>query len=234
MEHKPPLFRCTPAQACLAIVPACIVLAALILVFIVFVKGQRFTDFRISDADSHGYVTVTEVHGTAQSAGLKVNDRIRWSSLNLGERLDVGWARKRFNNQPLSLVARRGNEQRKITIIAHDHPNGPDFVFSAGLHLLIALATLVIGTLLVLLRPSKATWAWFIVSLWIAGSGLNDPDYDPTRGFSFLPAGAFLIISQVFMLLQPAAYLSLAVFAMYFPNRRPQGLARLFDRLVPY
>jgi hypothetical protein len=240
IEHRRQLFQRAPVQSCFAIIAACMVLAALILYYVGGFKGYEARGFLPHPADSRGYVSVDYV--MAEDTGLRVNDLIRWRSLDLATRLVFVQYRWVTPGKPIVYPVQRGNEQIEITRIPETDPSGANWPQSSGnpvplfvLQLFVAVVILVVGTLLVLLRPSKVTWAWFFLSLWIAASV-----YSFKRGlalvaaFSSLPPMLHLVVSELFNLLQPAAYFGLLVFALYFPNRRPLGLLGVIDRLIPY
>ena len=238
MEHRRPLFRCTPAQACFAVITACIVVAALILYGVERFKGYEGRAFLPSPADSQGYVRVDYVMQPASDAGLRINDRIQWRSVDLSARLIFIGYRWALPGKPIIYPIQRGNEHLNIIRIPKVDigPTAWDqAIYIFWLQLFVSVAVLVVGTLLVLLRPSKVTWAWFFLSLWIASS-----TYSYNRGlvlvaaFSYLPPWLHLVSAELFNLLRPAAYLGLLVFVLYFPNRQPQGVSRAISRLVPY
>ncbi len=238
MERKRPLFRCTPAQAFLAIVPACIVLVALISFSVGTLNGHGFDPGFTWGYDqplSNGYITVRDVSPAARAVGLRTNDRILWGSLDLKTRLILITERWAHFGTPIALVVQRGNARHKVTIVPR-----PDLsltvqdILTGALQLTAVLVTLFVGTLLVMLRPSKATWAWFIVSLWLASTWLSDQNYTPFSSFSSLPVATYLVVALLALLLETAAYLSLSVFAIYFPNRQPGTLGRIYNRAIPY
>lgn len=238
MEHKRPFFRCTPAQAFLAIIPACIVLVAVILFSFGTLKGHGFDPGFTWGYDqplSNGYITVQDVSPAVRAAGLRTNDRILWRPLDLETRMILTTERWAHFGKPISLHVQRGNVRHNVTIVPRpDTPLASKAILLGALQLCAVLVALFVGTLLVLLRPSKATWAWFIVSLWLASTWLSDQDYAPLSSFSFMPIAVYLVFAQLELLLETAAYLSLSVFAIYFPNRHPSALGRVFNKLVPY
>jgi hypothetical protein len=184
--------------------------------------------------DVQGYTTVDHVWPPAARAGLKAGDRIPLRSLDLGTRMVLQSARYAPFWKSLTFQTGRANQQRLITmqyIPSRFAAQDVYFEVLGGLTMLIAL---VIGTLLVMLRPSAATWGWYLWSLFVAGSGLANPWPSPTIGLSFLPVSLHLVISEVFTLLWPAGALGLLIFAICFPDRQPQGLSRVIARTALY
>jgi len=235
--QKPRLFRCTPRQAILAIVPACLVLAAILSwTFYGFpwdyAPGAWFT----VQGDGRGYAIVNKVEPPAASAGLKVGDRIPMRSLDLGSRMVISWTRDGPFWKSLSFQTERASQRRLITIQYRPAPYtwGAMDLYNFFVYTPVILLVLIIGTLLVLLRPSAATWGWYLWSLYVSGSGLGNPWPAVTSGLSFLPVSLHFVITELWVLLAPAGALGLLIFAIYFPDRQPQGLSRVFARTAPY
>jgi hypothetical protein len=237
-RQKPRFFRCTPIQAVLAIVPAGLVLAA-ILCWTFYGFPWNYgpgAGFELS-GDVGGYSTVTYVWPQGERAGLKVGDRIPLRSLDLGTRMVISATRDAPFWKSLTFQTERTTQQRSITI--HYVPGRLADLGASDLYYLILgtpvmVIVLIIGTLLVLLRPSAATWGWYLWSLFVSGSGLANPWPSPTVGFSFLPATYHLALSEPFVFLAPAGAVGLLIFAIYFPDNQPQGLSRVVAGAAPY
>ena len=231
----PRLFRCTPTQAVLAIVPAAVVLAVILSWTFYGWPWAYFPEVHFGWEVGQGFVTVSGVDPPAERAGLKAGDRIFISSLDLGRRMVMGGRRYPPYWKSLSFQIQRASQQRLITIQYRPRRYSAwELYYFVVFSTLVMLIVLVIGTLLVLLRPSAATWGWYLWSLYVSGSGLANPFPPATIGLSFLPASFHLVLTELFVLLAPAGAFGLLIFAMYFPDRQPQGLLRVFAGIAPY
>lgn len=182
-----------------------------------------------------GYLVVQSVGPLGKAAGVRPQDRIPWRSFDLGARMIIAGERWGLPKYPVRFVVERGKEDHNITIIPNVlDPPPPIYILIGNLQLVVILVVLVAGTFLVLLRPTTVTWAWFLLSLWIAASWLGDLSIGPSMSFSFLPAWLHFAITEMFTVLQVAAMCALLVFAICFPDRQSRALARRVVRIVPY
>ena len=77
---------------------------------------------------------------------------------------------------------------------------------------------IILGALLVLLRPSKMTWAFFIYCV-----GINPVTSEPISWLYWVPHWLFFTLIVVTDFLRYGGYAAIAIFAARFPHDRPAG-----------
>ena len=177
------------------------------------------------DINYDGTITSVDPGSDAAAAGVRPGDTADLRSMTLGERLvflDMHYPRPgdRFTLR----VVGAGGTSRDVTLTAEGRP-----ALSEDLIVLLRRSTYVlfvaIAAVVVLLRPNRMTWAFYLYALAaIYGNG----EY-----FGFLPPMVFFVITEIqnaLLALGNAAFLS---FSARFPHDRHEGWSTWSDRLAP-
>jgi hypothetical protein len=168
--------------------------------------------------------TVTKVYSPA-SASLRVGDRIDPASLTPDDRLTLNANRYFAAGQVLHLSIERAGQRRAISIRWPGNPGGR-FRVLAWLKRLTASIFIVVGALLVLMRPCRMTWGFFLFALGSTGG-------DPYVVQAISPAiynAVWLIFTSVFAGLGLAGFW---IFTARFPNDSTSGWRSQIDRFAP-
>ena len=177
------------------------------------VEGLPFT------TDAHERVTA--VFGSAIPAGLKVGDVIDFGASSLPVRLALGGAYYYPRGVTVSVPVIRGG--RHFTVSMAPISGNASSIWLTVIKRTAATTFVITSALLLLRRPSKMLWGFFLYAL---GSVNANPLY-----FEFLPSGQyFAIVSVLQFLYNAAGPIGLWWFASRFPQDRSGGLRRLADR----
>ncbi len=148
-------------------------------------------------------------------AGIHVGDRVE-APTSLEGRLYLQNLRLLARGQPITLQVRRNNGSRRVVTLTGDtmEPNGAEIIYYfAGA--IIDLIFVVVGCILVLLRPSTMTWAFFFYSIAIM-PGLFFEYY-------WLPAWLDYGASVFADVLRSFGFAAFLVFCARVPNGRAVG-----------
>ncbi|HLY02106.1 MAG TPA: hypothetical protein VKR56_06365 [Candidatus Cybelea sp.] len=171
-------------------------------------------------------VTFAEVDPTSLTAraGVVAGDRLLYETLPLRGRRFAILNEEVPGGAPIAFAIVHDGKSRWVTLRATD-------LLAIGqteslTYAIAGLAMGIVGLVLVLLRPSRMTWAFALIA----------PALVLPFGWLFWAqqsAGTGATLFDVFVALvyatQPAAIM---IFASRFPNDRPTGMARLVDRLA--
>ncbi len=177
-----------------------------------------FADLGVSVDSSF---TVIGVHpgSSADRAGVRVGDRI--------DMVATPAATRRFlapgvvavpDGAHLTIALRSPNGVRFVELRGEPHLRSAADDATDALLMLATLTTVAIGTWIVLLRPSKMTWAFF---LYCASSGT----LAVTTGANLPPFVAAVDLA-LFGILTTASFVPFAIFALRFPADRAEGWRR--------
>ena len=180
------------------------------------------------DMNYDGTITSVDAGSDAARAGLQPGDRFDLGSMTLDERmifLDIHYPRPgdRFTLSLRAPIA--GVAEREVTLTAEARPTiSEDFIT------LLRRSTYVvfvgIAAVVLLLRPNRMTWAFYLYSLAaIYGNG----EY-----FGFLPPLLFLTISEVQNVLLALGNSAFLTFSARFPSDRTEDWSIWSDRIAPY
>lgn len=184
----------------------------------ILLPWHPFATFGFS-ADRAG--VVKSVDASALAAGLHRGDRLDVRNMAPEERLRVGY----FSGAPpgtgMQLPLRDG---RTVTLTAQ--PFLRSFIDNASdiVSVFALVAYIVLAGLLVLMRPTPATWAFYGFSAFFCSSGTLAISYMPW-GFTFSMWGLLFLEGAI----APVAF---AAFALRFPDRAPEGAWKLVERAV--
>jgi hypothetical protein len=162
----------------------------------------------------------------AAQAGLQIGDRIDLAATSPAYRRAAFWAATSMPGQQVTFTVARGPQERMVTLVSV--PEQMDAATKAlilGRELALFLF-IGIGAALVLLRPSGATWGFYLYCLGLNGSpGFLAP-------FLFgVPWDRIVGLSQFCMIL--AGYVGVAVFGALFLHEPPSGWRALINRVSP-
>jgi hypothetical protein len=171
-------------------------------------------------------VTVTNVepNSPAQKAGIVVGDRIVYDKMPILGRIDTVLNESIYPGAAITFPIVHNGVERTVTVQSKVMPN-----LTAGALAAYELATLsigVVGLALVLLRPSRMTWGLALVApvLFVPEPVYWWIDHAPPQW----GLAAHLAISFGYAI----QLTGLMFFASRFPSDRPQGAARIVDRLA--
>jgi len=171
-----------------------------------------------------GVITSVDPHSDAASEGVAPGDVVDFSSTTLAQRLvllDLHYPRE---GDAFAFRVREKGVSRVVSIRAEGRPE-----LLEDLIVVLRRSTYVlfvgIAAFILLRRPNKMTWAFFLYSLAaIYGNG----EY-----FGFLPAPVYFTICEVQVILLALGNAAFLTFAARFPYDRPEGWAAWADRAAP-
>ncbi|MBV8163232.1 MAG: hypothetical protein JOZ91_03090 [Candidatus Eremiobacteraeota bacterium] len=183
-------------------------------------------DYGIENVDASGRITTIE-HGSAvDKSPIHIGDRIELPS-TVHDRLTLVGPLMPGIGERVRLTIQQGNARRKVTLVADATVPGTLAFRLSQLVLQIGfLNWLIVGAALVLLRPSRLTWSFFVLGvgmIWpIAGSY---PSFVPTDWV--VPILVLSIISCM------AALMGFLIFSLRFPSDAVSGWRRRVDAMTP-
>lgn len=172
--------------------------------------------------DGYWVQTVDPPPGTAAAAaGLRAGDRVDLSGLSLEERLRITQGQQKPGDA-LQLRVYRDGTLRTVGLKIPPLYLGP-------IRLLKRIASLIfiaVGAALVLLRPSRMTWGFYLY-------GLTAADYNASF-YAFLPPFWYYALWTVANLISSAQPVGALMFTTRFPRDEAVGWRRAVDRSAPY
>lgn len=172
-----------------------------------------------------GTIMSVDPNSDAAAAGIAPGDAIDFASTTLAQRLvllDFHYPR---SGDTFTFRVQRDGGSRFVTLRAESRPEAAED-FIVVLRRSTYVLFVAIGALLVLLRPNRMTWAFYLYSLAaIYGNG----EY-----FGFLPPGLFFALSEIQVALLALGNAAFLTFAARFPNDRAEGWTAWPDRAAPF
>jgi hypothetical protein len=129
--------------------------------------------------------------------------------------------------QVLRIDTTRNGTHHTFTLVAAPIRLAPADVLERALQGVVAISFLIVGLLLVLLRPNKVTWGFYLCAPSIC-FGLVGP-----MSLSYIPAGWFVALIYSWDVAAAAALAGLLMFSLRFPNDSPIEWAATIDRWLP-
>ncbi|HEY7993387.1 MAG TPA: hypothetical protein VID24_04220 [Candidatus Eremiobacteraceae bacterium] len=171
-----------------------------------------------------GVITSVDPGSDAANEGVAPGDVVDFSSTTLAQRLvllDLHYPRQ---GDAFAFRVREKGVSRLVTVRAEGRPE-----ILEDLIVVLRRSTYVlfagIAAFILLRRPNKMTWAFYLYSLAaIYGNG----EY-----FGFLPAPVYFTICEIQVVLLALGNAAFLTFAARFPSDRPQGWAAGADRAAP-
>jgi hypothetical protein len=182
-------------------------------------------------ADNNSWLVETIVPASpAARAGIKVGDKVEALKGFHDVMVLVGQMAPHPGDK-VNLKISRGDDRRAVTLTAR--PMAPltttDSVFLA-LETVACFVFLVVGLVLVLLRPSRMTWAFYL-GAYAVSAGLSP--HEIMYPVSYLPTTWLQILHLVENIITPAGIVGFLVFCLRFPTNAPTGWRKLIDRFAP-
>ena len=175
-------------------------------------------------ADYDGQIRFVDPTGPAAASGIKAGDRIDMPATAMRYRV---YAASRApiprpgEQATLTIVAREG-ASRAVTLTAAPHPVSVADRWGIALRILEVLVYVVVGGALVLLRPSKATWGFYLACL-----GINQV---PPEALGLFPFSWMIIIQLGAHLMLAIGTTGFLIFALRFPSHEVFGWRALLER----
>jgi hypothetical protein len=164
---------------------------------------------------------ITTVDAVARKSGLHAGDRIDVARASASDRFRIGFLSLAPEGSVMRVALVSG---RIVSLTSHRYvrstaDNATDILAVVSLWIYI-----VIAALLVLLRPTPATWAFFFFAFSSCYTGVLID--------SFAPFGIAVASRAIGVTALAAAGAVFVSFALRFPNARPAGAAKTFERAV--
>lgn len=179
-------------------------------------------DFGIRDVSLHGWPFITEAtvkelasHSPATDAGIRVGDTIEQKYLNLHERLVALGPAQPGEVWPVHLI--HNGKHRLVTLVARPVYLTASQIKSDILGQISTLLRVILGLGVVLLRPGRMAWLFYIWML----SGGSYSDYLLT-----LPSAFFVAAVVPYTLLIGSVPFTSMLFLLVFPNDELVGWRR--------
>ena len=185
---------------------------------------QRVAEFGYNVGPDGVTVIAVEPGLPASRAGIVPGDRIVYETLSLPGRLNANLNSTIEPGTSLTFELRHGTSTRTVRMLPETLPR----LYGAA-DLSFAFAGLCLGAVslaLVVMRPSRMTWAFALIV---------PPLVFPEAAFLWLqhaPPAQGLATATLISILYAVQAASVMTFASRFPADRPQGVARVVDRLA--
>ncbi len=178
-------------------------------------------------ADNDGIVTDVDAGGPADKVGISPGDRIDIRATNFEGRRAVGGLVFVPLGHPLVLhVVGAHGGAHVVTVAPEPEHLGSADKITLFFDEIFGVLFIAIGAALVLLRPSRMTWGFFLYSVW----------FNPGQFFAFyawLPA-RYLVTQEILQaIMQSLGYVGFLVFALRFPHDRVSGWRSACEYVLP-
>ena len=166
-------------------------------------------------ADSGMQITDIDSSGPASRAGLRIGDRFDVAT-SFEKRLYLEHVRNPAPQQRLTLQVRQPTGQpRSVTIVADTMALDSSDIAEYFVFTVVDLVFVLVGSILVLLRPSKMTWAFFLFCIGTAPGIM--------LGYYWLPAWLVFASGVFVYALQALGFAAFLVFCVRVPSDRAVG-----------
>lgn len=177
-------------------------------------------------ADNDGVITSVDDGGPASKAGIREGDRIDIRATNFEGRRTVGGLIFVRLGHPFELHVVRRHGAHVVAVVPEPEELGLADKLTLFFDEIFGVLFIGIGAALVLLRPSRMTWGFFLYSVW----------FNPGQFFAFyawLPAQALATQEILQAIMQSLGYVGFLVFALRFPHDRVSGWRAACEYLLP-
>jgi hypothetical protein len=175
--------------------------------------------------DYSGTVTDVSPGGAAALAGLKVGDRIDLDAMAPEYQRDVDYAQSYLPGKTSEWVIVRGEKSFVARLVSQPYFTDAETIRDNVVSRLVAILSIIVGSFLLLLRPSKMAFGFYLFCL-----GL--PFWDiPFLYLHWGWAVAIHILSYVF---ETVSAVGLLVFALRFPHDMATGWKARIDTSTPF
>jgi hypothetical protein len=173
--------------------------------------------------------SIIRVTPPASAAGLALGDKVDLRSTTLENRRYATFVFPPFTFEPgavTSLAVDRDHQLKRITLTSNVRARSLADNVSDELLVVAQVAFIVVATALVLVRPSRMTWAFYIYGIAINAGA--DTLYQTALPFDLLVINFGLVAS-----LSVAGTAGFVEFALRFPTDVLTGVRAWIDRLIP-
>ena len=164
---------------------------------------------------------IASVDAIGAKSGLHAGDRIDTRVLSPWDRLRVSYFSGAPFGQTLRLTLTSG---RTVTLASHEYRRTTADNISNFFAVLSLFAYFIIAAVLVLIRPSPVTWAFYVFSFSLCFSG--------TLVFDNAPPLLLFVFQLTLFCSQPASAAAFVSFALRFPDAVPQGWGRVLEHAI--
>jgi len=230
MENSPPpeAIRSNVLRA--AKVAGVIAIAIFAGTFLAFWIARTFNPSAYGDygfvIEGNWRVPYVEPGSSAEKAGILAGDNIDRPQ-SPSDRFELDRPAQPYAGQRVTFVVERQGRHRRVTLEARPLPRLPAAgTISQTLLEVGFVAWLVVGALLVLLRPNRVTWSFYLCGAamaWVVGPGV--PSYVPVTW-----GAPYLLIWDVVAIGGLTGFL---VFGLRFPSNAVAGWRKTIDDLTP-
>ena len=186
-----------------------------------------YGEFGLTVTSAAGPFVDSIVPGSAaDNAGIKLGDRVDRPQA-LRDRLALTEFIAPRPGERMTINVLRGNQGRTLTLTARPlaRLTTTDSLLLFLKHISM-FVLLVVGLILVLLRPSKMTWGFYLVALSMVLILGDD------RFFSGTALG--LLVQIIDRIILPAGAIGFLIFCVRFPHNATTGWRKVIDSLAPY
>ena len=162
----------------------------------------------------------------ADMAGIRLGDRVD-RPRSLRDRLALTDMIAPRQGERMTLSVHRGSHRRILTLVAS--PFKRLTVIDSLLFLLKHISMLVyvvVGLVLVMLRPTKMTWGFYLIAIDVVLTLGDD------RFFTYAPLA--WLVQMLDRIIFPAGIAGFLIFCSRFPQNAPTGWRNTIDALAPY
>lgn len=169
-------------------------------------------------ADSRGIVTTVDQY--VASRGLHTGDQLDLSRMSLEARIQSTVASTALPGRIIAVSLVSG---KQIELVSHIRARSGVDNATDVLAVLVLIAYALLAATLVLIRPTPATWAFYVFSLFFQLNGAQDFQF-----LSPLLYAGFMVLSSLASAASPVAFFS---FALRFPDASPTGFGKIAERV---
>jgi hypothetical protein len=178
------------------------------------------------------YLVTSIVSGyPAEKAGIKLGDRVDAALPTRARLVLIGILAPRPGEE-VTIHTSRGRSHRTVTLQARPLaplPAADDI--SLALQAITSFIFVAVGLALVLLRPSRMTWGFYLLGFaWISGALPHNGHWP----LSNTPTGFWIGWAVSSDVLLAAGAVGILIFSLSFPTNAPTGWLRTIDILTPY
>ncbi|MBV8460789.1 MAG: hypothetical protein JOZ28_02985 [Candidatus Eremiobacteraeota bacterium] len=161
---------------------------------------------------------------SADRAGVRVGDRLDPAGLSYGDLLSVAANRDSPPNQKLDVTFSRQGRRFTVHLVTERDPTYFYEAVVVPLKRLVSLIFVTIGALLVLLRPSRMTWWFYLFAIGSVGA--------TAFVYSSLPPAVYVALNAVLYALYGGVAAAFLGFCVRFPSDTPTGWRKSLDPFV--
>lgn len=193
--------------------------------------GLTVGDFGLPAHDGSWIVTNIVPKSPAAIAGIEIGDRVA-ASLPVRDRLTLTGQIAPSPGERVRLRLHHAHGDQLLTIEARRLELLPPIekIFRA-LQVVVSIVFAMVGFVLVLIRPNRMTWGFYLIALPIATTILP---HSSLYGVSYLPTTWLVALGVAEDVLMAAGAVGFLVFCLRFPHNAPMAWRKVIDNCAPY